>query len=108
MNDLDVREYTFRLHRSGAPWGKRADEIDWDDTAVGEAVNFKALHFGQSAWSALAPVTTTAPEALPDAAWSVAAGIGDTPLFVGNVGHPLAKGEMFTLPVAIVGGVTRD
>jgi hypothetical protein len=66
------------------------------------------MHFGQSAWSALSPVATVASEDLPNASWSVSAGSMDTPLFVGNVGRPLAQSEEFMLPVTIVGGVERD
>lgn len=103
-----MREYVLQLHRSGMPWGKRADEVDWDETAVGEPVTFQAVHFGEGGWSALGPVSVAAAEALPDAAWSISAGARNAPLMVGYVGRPLAEGEEFCRPVGTVIGVPRN
>lgn len=105
----EVREYVFQLHRSGRPWDKRADEVDWAATAVGERVRFAAVHFGQGAWYAKGPVVVKAPEALSDAGWTVSplGRVGDVPTITGNVGRALAEGEEFALPVTdvIVGGI---
>jgi hypothetical protein len=48
-----------------------------------------------------------APEALDRPAWTVWATKEDWPMMTGEVGHPLAAGELFDLRVAgmIVGGV---
>jgi hypothetical protein len=109
MKEPEVREYVLRLHSAGMPWGKRADEVDWDETAVGDPVPFQAVHFGEGSWSALGPVAIAAAEALPDAAWTVSTGAGEAPLIVGYVGRPLAKGEEFHRPVGMVTiGVPRD
>lgn len=105
----EVREYIFRLHRSGPPWGKRADEVDWDANAVGAPVRFNAALFGESGWYAQGPVTAKAPEALEEAGWTVTAAVGGVPTIVGKVGRPLAEGEEFALPVTdvIVAGILR-
>jgi hypothetical protein len=107
--ESEVREYIFRLHRSGPPWGKRADEVDWDANAVGEAVGFSAVLFGQGAWYATGPVVVKAAEALDDAGWTVSTGVGQVPTIVGNVGRRLNQGEEFALPVTgtIVAGILR-
>ena len=106
----EVREYIFRLHRSGRPWDKRGDEVDWDSIAVGAPVRFTAVQFGQSAWYAQGPVTVRALESFEDAGWTVSADTAEVPVLVGNVGRPLTKGEEFALPVTdtIVGGVLRE
>jgi len=104
----EVNEFVLRLHRSGRPWDKRADEVDWDETAVGRPVPFGAVQFGTSAWYATGPVTITATEPLTEPAWTVSRP-GETPTIIGDVGHALAEGETFTLPVTdvIIGGVKR-
>lgn len=110
VDEPQIRRYYFRLHRSGRPWDKRADEVDWDETAIGDAVLFDAFHFGVSAWYARGPVTIAAPEDVPDGAWSVSTGAQDEPpLMVGKIGRPLSAGDEFALPVSdvIVGGVAR-
>lgn len=101
-----VREYIFRLHRSGRPWDKRADEVDWNATAVGEPVRFNAVQSGMT-WYAAGPVIVKAPESLADAGWTVLSRPGEVPIFVGKVGRPLVAGEDFALPVtdAVIGGV---
>jgi hypothetical protein len=100
-------EWLFQLHRTGRPWDKKADEVDWEESAVGEAVRFTAIRFGTGAWYAQGPVVIKAPEPLADPAWTVSSRIGETPLMSGRVGHALAEAEEFILPVtdAIVGGV---
>jgi hypothetical protein len=109
--DHELREYVFRLHRSGRPWDKRPDEVDWEATAVGSPVRFRAVQFGASAWYAQGPVSVSAPEALDDPAWTVwpADAADEAPTMTGDVGHPLAAGDQFALPVTgvIVGGVAR-
>ncbi len=78
----EEREYIFQLHRSGRPWDKRGDEVNWDAIAVGVPVPFKAVQFGISAWCATGPVVAKAPEALADAGWTVSAGLGEVPIMV--------------------------
>lgn len=106
-----MREYVFRLHRAGRPWDKRPDEVDWDATAVGSPVRFRTVQFGTSAWYARGPVTVTAAENLEKPAWTVwpADAVEEWPTMTGDVGHALAKGDEFALPVTgvIVGGVAR-
>ncbi len=57
------------------------------------------------------PVTVTAPETLEKPAWTVWATdeVGKAPTMTGEVGHRLAAGEKFDLPVTgmIVGAVPR-
>lgn len=103
------RGYVFRLHRSGRPWDERPDEVNWEAIAVGQPVKFIAVQFGRTGWYAQGPVTVTAPETLDRAAWTVWATDEDWPTMTGEVGHPLAAGERFDLPVTgtIVGGVPR-
>jgi hypothetical protein len=107
----ELREYLFRLHRSGRPWDERPDEVDWGATAVGGPVRFRAVQFGSSAWYAPGPVVITASEALQNPAWTVWRddSADDSPTMTGDVGHALARGEEFALPVTgvIVGGVPR-
>jgi hypothetical protein len=105
----DRREYMFRLHRSGRPWDKRPDEVDWEATAVGQPVKFIAVQFGASAWYAPGPVTVTAPEALENPAWTVQAADEATPTMTGQVGHRLVAGGRFDLPVTgmLVGAILR-
>lgn len=109
--DDELTEYVFRLHRSGRPWDERPDEVDWKATAVGSPVGFRAVQFGTSAWYAPGPVTITAPEDLENPAWTVwrADAVEKSPTMTGDVGHPLAKGDEFALPVTgvMVGGVPR-
>jgi hypothetical protein len=109
--DHELREYVFRLHRSGRPWDTRPDEVDWEVTAVGSPVRFKAVHFGNSAWYAPGAVTITAPEDLENPAWTVwpVDAVEESPTMTGDVGHALTKGDEFVLPVTgvIVGGVPR-
>jgi hypothetical protein len=95
-----VKEYIFRLHRSGPPWPKQWDEIDWDAIEVGEPVRFAARLFGNdlSGWQPIGPVEVKAPEVLDDAAWTVSVGRGEAPAKAGYVGRPLAAGEEFALP----------
>jgi hypothetical protein len=103
-----LRKYVFRLHRAGRPWDKRPDEVDWDAAAVGSPVRFRAVQFGTSAWYARGPVTVTAAENLEKPAWTVwpADAVEESPTMTGDVGHALAKGDEFALPVTgvIVGG----
>jgi hypothetical protein len=103
--ETEVREYFFQLHRSGPSWGEKANEADWITTAVGTPVRFEALSYGEGAWRTVGPVAAKAAEALEDAIWTVLAGDGQTFVFMGYVGRPLAEGEEFALPLAIFIGV---
>lgn len=105
----EQREYVFQLHRSGRPWNKRPDEVDWNATAVGRPERFVAVQFGVSAWYARGPVTVTAPEAIEAPAWTVRATDETTPTMSGEVGHRLGAGERFDLPVTgmLVGAIPR-
>ena len=111
VNEPENRIYTFRLHRSGRPWAKNVNEVDWSSTQVGSPVVFRAVQFGRSAWFTRGPVSATAPEDLEAPAWTVwtADELTDAPIFVGEVGHRLAEGETFDLPLTGVvnGGVPR-
>jgi hypothetical protein len=102
-----VTQWLFQLHRSGRPWDKRADEVDWAATAVGNPVQFEAVQFGHGAWYARGPVAVVAAEDLDDPAWTVSRSQGGIPLMTGRVDHALVKGQTFALPVTdgIVGGV---
>lgn len=105
------RVFLFRLHRSGRRWDQRANEVDWEASAVGAGVRFRAVLFGASAWYAPGPVTVTAEEDLEDPAWSVfPEGESRVPTMTGHVGGPLSRGDQYNLPVTdeIVGGVIRD
>jgi hypothetical protein len=106
-----VRHYVFQLHHSAQPWGKRADEVDWAATAVGEPIRFTAVLFGRGAWYAKGPVIATASEDLADAGWTVfLEGEVEAPTIAGHVGRTLSEGDEFTLPITdvIVGGMSRD
>jgi hypothetical protein len=102
-----AKEYFFRLHRSGLTADKRVDTVNWAAIAVGEPVQFNAVQFGKSGWYASGPVVVKAPEALPNAGWTVSTGRGEMPIIVGNVGRSLDQGEDFALPVTdtVIGGV---
>jgi hypothetical protein len=105
------RAFVFRLHRTGRQWDQRADEVDWEESAVGTGAKFRAVLLGASGWYAPGPVTVTAEEDLDDPVWSVfAEGESKVPIMTGHVGGPLRQGEQYDLPVAneVVGGVRRD
>lgn len=107
----EYRIYSFQLHRSGRPWHMRPDEVDWAATQVGGPVSFQAVQFGRSAWYAQGPVTVVAAGALDSPAWTVwpAHEPAEGPAMTGEVGHALAAGDSFDLPVTgmIIGGVLR-
>ena len=109
IREPKVTEWLFQLHRSGRPWDKRADEVDWAASAVGEPVKFTALQFGVSGWQARTPVVIAAAENLDNPAWTVSRPGDATPVMTGLVGRPLQRGEEFALPItdAVVGNVSR-
>lgn len=99
----NARQYRLQLHRTGRPWDRRAHEVDWDATAVGDPVGFTAVRSGPNAWTADGPVVIYAPEPLDDPAWALFEGDEIVPLVTGQVGHPLGAGEGFELPVSSLG-----
>ena len=110
MADYEQLEYIFRLHRSGRTWPEPPAKVDWDATAIGAPAVFTAVLAGEGAWFAPGPVSVTAPEALGNPAWTVwSVDARGLPMLYGDVGHPLAEGQEFSLPVTggWVGGVPR-
>jgi hypothetical protein len=109
-----IIECQLRLH-SARPADKATGELtlaDWSETVVGHAVNFQAVvNTAEGKWNGpLSPgVEVAPPHALEDPHWTVflpaAKGV---PILVGQVGHPLATGEAFTLAPAEPGNWTSN
>ena len=100
----EIIECEIRLH-SGPPANGQTGPrpwAEWSQTVVGNPVTFRARAIAaKGAWNGpLSPgVEIAAPEALNDPYWTVFLPEGKgVPIVVGQIGHPLAIGETFTLP----------
>lgn len=107
-----IIECELRLH-STRPAGTSGEPTwaDWSATAVGEAVTFQARALmDQGAWNGPLPpgVDASPPVALDDPWWTVFLPDGrGVPVLSGRVGHPLAIGDVFSLPPAEDGVWTK-
>lgn len=99
-------DYYFRLHRSGPPWPKRADEVDWNTNVVGTPARFTAL-LDYPVWHPLTQAEVIASEALEVPWWTVTSALDGAYVMAGFVGHPMIEGESHALPLSTVLGVPR-
>lgn len=92
--------YELRRHRTGRPFDKLPDEVDWEASAVGEPRTFLALA-APGWWMALQSVVVVATGPMDTPHWSIRrAGSTSLPMTHGPVGHPMAPGDMYERPAA--------
>lgn len=105
----EIIECQLRLHTAhpaGEP-SAPATWAEWSTTAVGEPVTFQArVLTAEGAWNGPLPpgVEVSPPVAVDDPWWTVFLPEGrGVPILSGQVGHPLAIGDAFSLPPAVDG-----
>lgn len=96
----EIIECEIRLH-TGPPTGRQGQWSDWQQTAVGEPVTFRAIAItSEGAWNGPLPpgAVVAAPVAMGDPYWSVfLPAPRGLPVLFGPVGRVLGIGESFTL-----------
>lgn len=98
------RTFIVTLHRTGRPPDKRADEVDWEASALGEAAQFRASEVCPGQWCIPGPIAVAAPDDLPaEAVWAIfEAERPKVPVIVGRVQDLVRHGDHVLVPITDV------